>query len=440
MNLHNWIDLIFGFKQRGTEAENSDNVFYHLTYEGGVNLDSISDPMQKHAVEMQITDFGQTPPVLFKKPHPPRMTLSELARPTAKQLVLHTFSSLLPPLRGQSHVPAIVSYRRPNEDAALPLVHIGPSNSKGSSGSVVLVYRDGVLGVHHYDTKDIDANKSDPTLSWVLDRSFRVRQIDSLLRSSRIVCISNCFALAGDEGKYLLSCASWDHVVKCSSVSNGKVLRIWRGLHSGLVTCLCVASDGMSLATGSEDCSILVWNDMQSLIRTPTIPPMYRLTTHDQPVTCIDINIEWDIIVTGSKDKTVRVHTLMNGRFLRSLPHRGTVLMVKVASGCQILVSYCSAGWLYVHSLNGTLTRVVDVQEEKIFDMKLTTEQNYLVTGGTKGVKIWHLPYLEIVHEFQSPTTIRTLAFVSKERFLLVGLEDGLLVIIRFDESQWRTV
>lgn len=31
-NLHHWIDLIFGYKQRGPEAEKADNVFYHLTY------------------------------------------------------------------------------------------------------------------------------------------------------------------------------------------------------------------------------------------------------------------------------------------------------------------------------------------------------------------------------------------------------------------------
>ena len=70
--IHNWIDLIFGYKQSGKEAEKSLNVFYYMTYEEKVELNLFDDPSTKISYESQIVHFGQTPSQLFVKPHPQR--------------------------------------------------------------------------------------------------------------------------------------------------------------------------------------------------------------------------------------------------------------------------------------------------------------------------------------------------------------------------------
>ncbi len=68
--LHEWIDLIFGYKQQGPPAVEATNVFHHLFYEGNVDIFSIEDPLQRNATIGFINNFGQIPKQLFKKPHP----------------------------------------------------------------------------------------------------------------------------------------------------------------------------------------------------------------------------------------------------------------------------------------------------------------------------------------------------------------------------------
>ncbi|KAG1687404.1 hypothetical protein DVH05_005201 [Phytophthora capsici] len=71
-HLHSWIDLIFGYKQRGRASLQANNVFYYLTYYGVVDLDKVEDPFLRESMELQIAHFGQCPMQLFATPHPKR--------------------------------------------------------------------------------------------------------------------------------------------------------------------------------------------------------------------------------------------------------------------------------------------------------------------------------------------------------------------------------
>ena len=76
--LHLWIDLIFGYKQRGIAADEADNLFCPQTYEADyTNLPAID----RRALESQVAEFGQTPLQLFIEGHPPRLGTHAAAQP-----------------------------------------------------------------------------------------------------------------------------------------------------------------------------------------------------------------------------------------------------------------------------------------------------------------------------------------------------------------------
>ncbi|GFE55521.1 neutral sphingomyelinase, putative [Babesia ovis] len=81
-HLHEWIDLIFGYKQAGLESIKSDNTFHPLSYLSSVRVgklpmtgatQNLLRTMEPKAISVHVREFGQAPNILFENPHPQRL-------------------------------------------------------------------------------------------------------------------------------------------------------------------------------------------------------------------------------------------------------------------------------------------------------------------------------------------------------------------------------
>ena len=417
-----WIDLIFGFKQRGKEAELAHNVFYFLTYEGAVDLDAIEDEVKRSATEDQIEYYGQTPAQLLRRPHPS----CDLRNAQARQ-----------PIFSNSRLLSLNTHFLPVSNEAIIFIGVPGSNLSadlsahlGITDRLVTVDRSRMPGAHRWAL----IPGSSQCYTCELDSLLATRRRIGLPFASDIAPSSSQFAVTND-GKMILSCGHWDNSFKFSLVENSRLVQsVLR--HKDVVTCLALGSDGKTLITGSKDTTLIIW---RILTKSGTYKvdemPLHILCGHNDEVTCVDLSVELDVSVSGSKDGTAIIHSLRKGAYVRSIYNPSGRPFNQVSlSGEQHIVLYSrDDAVLRLYSINGKLLGTISTNQP-IFKMictkKYTNYGDYLITGSHSLIEVRALYNLQLVWTLDTTSEVRELSMTSDERHLLVGLKDGKMLII----------
>ncbi|KMS93895.1 hypothetical protein BVRB_026840, partial [Beta vulgaris subsp. vulgaris] len=136
-------------------------------------------------------------------------------------------------------------------------------------------------------------------------------------------------------------------------------------VHTGRVTCLAASKCQSVLASGSEDCTILLWTMCMddSLGDTVYIAehPLRVLTGHDSPVICVAINQKMNICVSCSSQPMCLVHRLHDGQLVRKIifspaPHSvPTCVLISplgyLVFGCQATTNTVSCDYVWFQRL-----------------------------------------------------------------------------------------
>ncbi len=233
------------------------------------------------------------------------------------------------------------------------------------------------------------------------------------------------------DGQTLVS-AGADSTIKLWHVGAQDLIDILHK-HNGMVRCVAFTPDGRMLATGGDDRTIMFWDLMQRQVAT-------ALSLEDTAAHSLALSPDGQTLITGSYRK-IKVWRMSQQEaeiplvpeLLHSFTgHSHIVRSLAVSTDGKILVSGSRDKTIKIwHLENGELLRTLNGHRDGVYAIALSPDGQIIASGSAdKTIKLWHLQTGELLGTFTGHThTVTALAFTASGELLVSGSLDKTIKI-----------
>ncbi|XP_074118563.1 lysosomal-trafficking regulator isoform X2 [Sminthopsis crassicaudata] len=424
-NICQWIDLVFGFKQKGKSSVQAINVFHPATY-FGMDVSAVEDPVQRRALETMIKTYGQTPRQLFHTAH--------ASRPGSKLSI----EGELPAAVGLFVQLAFRETREPVKEVIYPsplswIKGLKWGEYVGSPSAPVPVvcfsqpHGERFGSLQALPTKAICGLSQKFCLLMIYSKEQGVRSMNS----------------TDIQWSAILSWGYADNILRLKSKQSEPPVNFIQSSQQHQVTSCAWVPDSCQLFTGSK-CGVITVYMNRFTSCTPSeieMESQVHLYGHTEEITSLFVCKPYSIMISVSKDGTCIIWDLNRLCYVQSLAgHKSPVTAVSASETTGDIATVCdSVGGgsdLRLWTVNGDLVGHVHCREiicSVAFSNQPEGISINVIAGGLENgiVRLWSTWDLKPVREITFPKSNRpivSLTFSCDGHHLYTANSDGTVI------------
>jgi WD40 repeat protein len=235
------------------------------------------------------------------------------------------------------------------------------------------------------------------------------------------------YSVAYSPDGQTLASGSRDNTIKLWDVKTGNLLQTLEG-HSSFVYSVAYSPDGQTLASGSFDKTIKLWNvNTGKLLQT--------LTGHSSFVYSVAYSPDGQTLASGSRDRTIKLWNVNTGKLLQTLTgHSDSVYSVAYSPDGQTLASGSRDKTIKLWNVNtGNLLQTLEGHSELVYSVAYSPNGQTLASGSFDNtIKLWNVKTGKLLQTLEGHSdSVWSVAYSPDGQTLASGSVDRTIKIWR---------